>query len=335
MSSSRIIRIEVQQGDVLDFPADALVLKYAQALYGADLAVYQYLEEAGRKPATLPRTGEVELIHTRGLLKPELVLFVGVVPLLRLGYRQIREFGYRALASLVNQALRVEHVALTIHGPGYGLDEVEAFESELAGVVNAISARDCPANLRRVSFVERNPGRAERLREVLHDLIPGGAISHSGSQALDRLTEQPKNKLRTAGYTSAEKPRAFVAMPFADSMDDVFHYGIQGPVNSAGFLCERADLASFVGDVMEWVRQRIASAEVVIAELSTPNPNVYLEVGFAWGCGRPTILLTRDAATLPFNARNQKCIEYKSIKQLEEMLRKELEAIAAPPDQEQ
>jgi len=329
MSSSRRIRIEVQEGNVLHFPADVLVLKYAQDLFGADLAVYQRLEEAKCAPASLPKINEVQMVPTRGLLGPDNVLFIGVAPLHLFRYREIRDFGYQALASLVDQTLQVQHVALTIHGPGYGLDEVEAFESELAGVVEAMAASDCPASLRRVSFVERSHRRAERLREVLDDLIPGGIIDRGRSQALDGLTEPPKDTLRTAGYNSAAKPRAFVAMPFADSMEDVFHFGIQGAVNTAGFLCERADLASFVGDVMEWVRQRICNADIVIADLSTDNPNVYLEVGYAWGCGRPTILLARHPAKLPFNVQSQKYLEYKSIKELEELLRKELRAIAA------
>ena len=47
------------------------------------------------------------------------------------------------------------------------------------------------------------------------------------------------------------------------------------------------------------------------------------------GCGRPTVLLSRDAADLKFDVRGQRCLVYKSIKHLEEMLRKELEALAA------
>jgi hypothetical protein len=113
-------------------------------------------------------------------------------------------------------------------------------------------------------------------------------------------------------------------MPFAEDMDDVFHYGIQGAVNSAGFLCERADLSSFTGDVMEWVKKRIATASLIIADLSTANPNVYLEVGFAWGCGKPTVLLVRDTNDLRFDVRTQRCLVYKKIKDLESLLRTEL-----------
>lgn len=113
-------------------------------------------------------------------------------------------------------------------------------------------------------------------------------------------------------------------MPFAPEMDDVFHYGIQGAVNTAGLLCERADLAPFTGDVVDWVKNKISSASLVIADLSSANPNVYLEVGYAWGREIPTVLLARDANELKFDTKGQKCILYKSIKNLEDLLSKEL-----------
>jgi hypothetical protein len=117
-------------------------------------------------------------------------------------------------------------------------------------------------------------------------------------------------------------------MPFAEEMDDVFHYGIQGAVNAAGLLCERADLSTFTGDVIDWVKRRISSATLVVADLSSANPNVYLEVGYAWGCRVPTVLLARDANDLKFDVMSQRCILYKSIKSLEEALRRELQGLS-------
>jgi hypothetical protein len=116
-------------------------------------------------------------------------------------------------------------------------------------------------------------------------------------------------------------------MPFAAEMEDVFHYGIQGAVNDAGFLCERADLSSFTGDVMEWVKKRISAATFVIGDLSTANPNVYLEIGYAWGCGKPTILLVNNSSDLKFDVKTQRCLVYRRIKDLEESLKKELKQL--------
>jgi hypothetical protein len=118
-------------------------------------------------------------------------------------------------------------------------------------------------------------------------------------------------------------------MPFADEMNDVFHYGIQGAANKAGLLAERADLASFTGDVTEWVKTRISGANLVVADLTNANPNVYLEVGYAWGTQVPTVLLVKSSTDLKFDVRGQRCIVYSSIKDLEQKLRNEFKGLIA------
>ena len=135
------------------------------------------------------------------------------------------------------------------------------------------------------------------------------------------------DRLRGVGYDSWSKAHVFVAMPFEEETDDVYHYDIQGAVKASGFLCERADLSSFTGDVMNWVRQRIDSATLVIADLSGANANVYLEVGYAWGLKRPTVFLVRDVKDLKFDVKGQRCLVYKKIKDLEGKLQKELEQL--------
>jgi hypothetical protein len=93
-------------------------------------------------------------------------------------------------------------------------------------------------------------------------------------------------------------------------------------------LCERADLATFTGDVIAWVKERIDSASLLVADLSTANPNVYLEVGYAWGRGIPTVLVARDTADLGFDVRGQRCLVYNnSIRKLEDFLTKELKRL--------
>jgi len=324
----REILISMVNGDVLEFDADVLALKYAQDLYGADRAVYERISGGHAQPR-LPKISGFTFLETHGFIGARYVLFVGVKPLRDFGYAEIREFGRKTLVSLAGEAPTTQHLALTIHGPGYGLDEAEAFESELAGVVDAVTNADFPEHLTTISFVERNAGRARRLAGSLKKVLPDGRISLTDRRtALTALGQDAENTLRTAGYSSAGKPHVFVAMPFADTMDDVFHYGIQGAVNSAGFLCERADLSTFTGDVMNWVKARISSAQLVVADLSSANPNVYLEVGYTWGCRVPTVLLAKDSGDLKFDVKGQRCILYKSIKALEDALRKELQGLA-------
>jgi hypothetical protein len=323
---ARSLKISVSPGDAFKSDVDVLVLKYAQNLHGVERVAFERLAEIGIN-LSLPKLGDCTLQKSLGSMNPRSVLFVGVKPLRKFTYSEIRDFARNALTFLAKRAPDTRSIALTIHGPGYGLDEIEAFDSELAGIVEAVAKGDLPSNLESIAFVEFAPGRAQRLAHSLQKLLPNGLISIGEEKAINGLEDQAQNTLRTAGYGSSSKPHVFVAMPFVPEMDDVFHYGIQGAVNAAGLLCERADLSAFTGDVVNWVKQRISSATLVVADLSSANPNVYLEVGYAWGCQVPTVLLARDANDLKFDARGQRCLLYKSIKNLEELLGNELRGV--------
>jgi hypothetical protein len=319
------IAIEVTRADALTLGSDVLALKYAQDLYGVDDLVAERLAEAGRQ-VRFPEPWDFRLEKGVPGIAATRLLFVGVPRLREFGYREIRMFARKVLSALAGKAPETKHLALTVHGPGYGLDEAEAFEAEIAGLVDAIRSHDVPEALERITIVERNAGRAKRLQVLLAELLQNGFIEAAPAVATGK-TEDSVERLRAAGYASDTKAHVFVAMPFKEEMDDVYHYGIQSAVRASGFLCERADLSSFTGDVLEWVRTRIKSASLVVADLTDANPNVYLEVGFAWGCGVPTVLLVRDTQQLKFDVRGQRCLVYKKIKDLEEALGKELKAL--------
>jgi hypothetical protein len=329
MQTSKPIFVRIVVGDALSYKTDVLALKYAQNFYGVDLAAYKRLPI--QRPKPLPKPGKFVLYDSFSSLGATKVMFLGVQPLVSFGYPEIREFARKVVSLLAVEDPKLSDLALTIHGSGYGLDEIEAFESELAGVIEAISAGDFPRALRAVTFVERDPRRGERLTAALRRLLPAGKLEVDGPGILSTLEDAAQTTLRSAGYASVTKPRAFVAMPFAPEMDDIFHYGIQRASKAAGLLCERADLSTFTGDVMEWVKKRISSAKLVLADLSTANPNVYLEVGYAWGCNVPTVLLAKDTSDLKFDVKTQRCIVYKSIKHLEQSLARELKELVNAP----
>ena len=306
-----MVRIEVVQADATTIEADVLALKYAQARYGLDAFVSERLLEAGHgRDETSPQPGGFRILPAVAGLSPRRVLFVGVEPLWDFGYRQIRSFGRKVLSSLADAVPEAQHIVLTLHGAGYGLDEVEAFESQVAGLLDAIGSGDSPEQLRRITFAERNRGRAQRLRDVLDQLLPQ---DEAGASTMTATSPPATERLRAAGYASTEKAHVFVAMPFSDDMEDIYDYGVQAAVRDAGYLCERADLSAFTGDVMQWIRRRIKTASYVVADLTGANANVYLEVGLAWGCGVRTILLIQKTEELKFDVRGQRCLVYKRI----------------------
>ncbi|PTL85798.1 hypothetical protein [Vitiosangium sp. GDMCC 1.1324] len=329
---SSALDVVLEAGDIVDTRADVVLLKHAQKFYGADSAVARRLEEAGIPPAQLSvPIGEYLFVETRGSIGAPVALFLGTVKLGNFGYHEIRQFAARAFQALESRP-DVRHIACTVHGPNYGLDEDEAVLALVGGLVESFMRGAGPSGLERITVVELNQRRVERLRRALERGLgksPGVEPLPSGwgfrVKRMAQVVQAPS--LATAGVQSLDKPHAFVAMPFAPEMEDVYHYGIQGPVRAAGLLCERVDQAMFEGAIIQRIKERIDTAKVVIADLSMSNPNVYLEVGYAWGRGRPAILLVRDVNELKFDVAGHRCLVYRSIRELEVMLSRELQRL--------
>jgi hypothetical protein len=235
-----------------------------------------------------------------------------------MSYTDVRALANTALSALKTVAPQTAHVAMTIHGPGFGLDEIESCLSQLNGFHDAVRAGDSPPALRRIAIVDRDEGRVQRLRQ---------GVKASGISLLLHAGED--STLRGAPPAEPVKPHAFVAMPYSDYFLDVYHYGIQVPVHGAGLLCERMDRLAFTGEIVDWLKRKIETAAVVIAEVTEANPNVYLEIGYAWGKGRPTILIAKDVAGLAFDERGHHCLQYSNITALEEILARELRELQA------
>jgi len=326
----RRIIFTVQVGDVAIFEADVLALKFAEALFGADAAITWAMGKTfvDVKKA-IPALGDYRLFPALGKIRAKQALYVNVGSLIGFNYEEIRKFAARALGILADEAPSTRHLAMTVQGVGYGLDEAEALRSQLAGCLDALESGHYPSALERITIVELVRARALRLQAILNDAMPGNTVTLPGiteTLTYPRAIERSP-LISDVGRASASKPHIFVAMPFDAALDDVFHYGIQAPVNAAGYLCERADLTAFTGDILARIKTRIETAVLVIAELSGANPNVFLEVGFAWGKERPTILLVQDTQKLPFDVRGQRCLVYKRIRDLEEALTKELQGL--------
>jgi hypothetical protein len=216
----KTIRVEVVPGDALVVDADILALKYAQDFYGVDKLVADRLQGAEARNIT-PRIGGYRLVSSGGAIAAKRVLFVGVPVLHEFGYREIREFSIKVLSSLAGEAAATRVLALTLHGAGYGLDERECFLSEIAGLTDAVASGDYPAHLETVKIVEQNRGRSQRLSRLLDAYLPEGKVDVDARVLRHRIGEERSETLRAIGYDSEQKPHVFVAMPFADEVQDL------------------------------------------------------------------------------------------------------------------
>ncbi|MEM6455587.1 MAG: hypothetical protein AAF772_10865, partial [Acidobacteriota bacterium] len=162
--------IRVVEDDVLRWRGDVVALKYADAWHGADRAVSERLKEAGRMaPGAFPDGDAPLWIASEGALPSAHVVFVPLPPLHRLGYADLRWFTQAALTEIGRRQPGTRTIALTLHGPGFGLDEREALRAEIAGVLDALRDGGAPPGLASVTFVERRRQRAERLARILRE----------------------------------------------------------------------------------------------------------------------------------------------------------------------
>lgn len=154
---------------------------------------------------------------------------------------------------------------------------------------------------------------------------------------LEDLIQQAKEsrptqeKLLEIEEVQPDRKYVFVLMPFDEAFDNVFWFGIRGAVEDAGLYCERADEIQFTGNVLDKINEHIRKADVIVAEMTGRNPNVFYEVGIAHTAGKSTVLLVQDADDIPFDMRNQNHLVYNpnDIKGLRERLTKLLKALTS------
>lgn len=118
---------------------------------------------------------------------------------------------------------------------------------------------------------------------------------------------------------------AFVLMPFDKIFDDVYKLGIKETANQLGILAERVDEQIFQEGILERIYRQIDMADLIIADMTGQNPNVFYEVGYAHARGKICILMTKDAGDIPFDLKHHRHIVYgNSINGLRESLAEEL-----------
>jgi hypothetical protein len=76
--------------------------------------------------------------------------------------------------------------------------------------------------------------------------------------------------------------------------------------------CERVDEQIFQDSILERVYKQIAPSDIIIADMTGRNPNVFYETGYAHALNKRVILLTQHAADIPFDLKHYPHIVYES-----------------------
>jgi hypothetical protein len=111
--------------------------------------------------------------------------------------------------------------------------------------------------------------------------------------------------------TESSRPRAFVIMQYAEPFNSFFENVIKPVADKAGLEAFRASDVYKPGIILEDIQRDILESEVIVAEITPGNPNVFYELGYAHALRKETILLADQAiAELPFDIRGYRVIFY-------------------------
>src|ERR1044072_4853576 len=250
-----MLSISIVHDDVVERPSDLLILKYADGLYGVDQAVAARIGFDDHI-----QVGNFAVIAGRGI-KPKQVLFLGVGELHAFRYAEIRNFGRDVLKVAARLDEPPSTITMTIHGPGYGLDEGEAVLSLVGALMESVTANFVSKNLRTLEIVDRDERRVVRLRQLLGQILevrPAQVVKRGSvdvvmsnderslvsdvSSVLD--LKRASVGLANYGEPSERKVRMFVAMPFKDDYSDEYDIAITEAAQYANIVCERIDKRS-------------------------------------------------------------------------------------------
>lgn len=107
-----------------------------------------------------------------------------------------------------------------------------------------------------------------------------------------------------------DKKTAFVIMPFAEAFYDVYKFLILEALETAGYDVKRADDIKSQNNIISDIVEGIVHSDLIVADLTGSNPNVYYELGLAHGLNKRVILTTQEIDDIPFDLRSYRVIGY-------------------------
>jgi hypothetical protein len=187
---------------------------------------------------------------------------------------------------------------------------------------------------------------SERIKYVMHGLSLEFK-TYTQAQRLQALRQVATNLDRFVRYDR----RVFIAMPFRDSVNldpEYSHLTVYHAVRRAlkqledkwpGLELVRIDRTSqTASDIPSEIRETIRQCGIFIADLTeldrtdsngitSPNPNVWWELGFADGLGKDrVILLARKGTYRPFNNSTRRIVEWDNSEDIESAVREGIES---------
>ncbi|RXK81083.1 hypothetical protein EST62_12250 [Chlorobaculum sp. 24CR] len=143
--------------------------------------------------------------------------------------------------------------------------------------------------------------------------------------------------------TSITKKKCFVISPIGKEgsevrkrSDDVYEYILTPVLLSLNYDFDRADKIATPGLIGSQIIKRLVEADLVIADLTGSNPNVFYELAVRHTIGKPVVQMISKGETLPFDITNSRTIffdhhDLASVEQCKKDLELQIKATESDP----
>jgi hypothetical protein len=163
----------------------------------------------------------------------------------------------------------------------------------------------------------------EQFENVNHLILDGQKRMFSQpTEAID-----PTSFLTSLGVSAAgiqlDQKLVFVLTPFHPS-EKRSYSAIVEALSEFGIRVVRGDEESVQGDILSHIIRKMLSARLVIANVSTRNPNVMYELGIAHALGKDVVMIANSDAEMPFDVNSRRILFYSDHVELVEKLQREL-----------
>jgi ribosomal protein L7/L12 len=102
----------------------------------------------------------------------------------------------------------------------------------------------------------------------------------------------------------------FVLMPFGGSFDRYYSNIFVPAIENAGLVAVRTDSLFRSSPIMGDIWRLVNQVNVLLADLSGKNPNVFYELGLAHAVGKPVVLVSSNIEDVPFDLRGLRVLIY-------------------------
>ncbi|HEY0321111.1 MAG TPA: hypothetical protein VGC66_09175 [Pyrinomonadaceae bacterium] len=131
------------------------------------------------------------------------------------------------------------------------------------------------------------------------------ALLRSGVISIEQIASVRKLFNRAIG-----KKVCFVVMPFKRELKSIYEM-ISAALSDKHWTVIRADELAHPRRITDTITQAILMSDLVVADITGSNPNVFYELGVAHTVGCDVILLSQDQA-IPFDITTERTIFYKN-----------------------